>query len=135
MNMRIWALAGLAFILATSSARAEKPLKDYSFIKGVNYGMVDDQAILARNLGYGKRLGLNSIRFWLNYRDYEKYPQHYIARLRTYIRATHNLGYSTMPILFNGNGLDPNTLKPEFGSAAMLMPRPSWKRSRMSLAC
>jgi len=114
VNMRIWALAGLAFILATSSARAEKPLKDYSFIKGVNYGMVDDQAILARNLGYGKRLGLNSIRFWLNYRDYEKDPQHYIARLRTYIRATHNLGYSTMPILFNGNGLDPNTLKPEF---------------------
>jgi len=76
--------------------------------------MVDDPATLERDLGYGKRIGLNSTRIWLNYRDYERDPQGYIARLRNYIRLSHQLGFSTMPILFNGNGLNPNMLKPEF---------------------
>ena len=48
-----------------------KPLKDYSFIKGVNYGMPKDDTITLRDLGYAKRLGINSVRIWLSYHSYE----------------------------------------------------------------
>ncbi len=93
---------------------AEKPLKDYSFVRGVNYGMYSDQATLERDLGYAKRINLNSTRIWLSYKAYEKDPQGYVDRLRNYIRASNQLGFTTMPILFNGNTLDPETLKPAF---------------------
>lgn len=114
MKRRVGLLAGIAFAIGILPAWAEKPLQDYSFIKGVNYHIVDDPAILARDLGYAKRIALNSTRIWLSYRDYERDPQAYITRVRNYIRNSHQLGFSTMPILFNGNGLDPDTLKPEF---------------------
>lgn len=114
MTIYTGVLAGIAVAIGILPARAEKPLKDYSFIKGVNYHIENDPAILDRDLGYAKRVGLNSTRVWLNYRNYEKDPQSYITRLRNYIRRSHELGFSTMPILFNGNGLDPDTLKPEF---------------------
>jgi hypothetical protein len=114
MNTRLATLAAVAFALAVGPARAEKPLKDYSFIRGVNYGMTADQAILERDLGYAKRVNLNSTRIWLSIQGYERDPQGYIGRVRNYIRTGQRLGFSTMPILFNGNNLDPNTLKPEF---------------------
>jgi hypothetical protein len=47
-----------------------KPLKDYSFVKGVNYGMPKDDTITLRDLGYAKRLGINSVRIWLSYHEY-----------------------------------------------------------------
>jgi hypothetical protein len=109
-------LAGfaLALALAVVPSFAEKPLKDYSFIRGVNYGMMGDQAILERDLGYAKRINLNSTRIWLSYQGYEKDPKGYIERVRNYIRTSKNMGFSTMPILWNGNNLNPDTLKPEF---------------------
>ncbi len=107
-------LAGIALALTIGSTRAEKPLEDYSFIRGVNHGMYGDPAVWERDLGYAKRLNLNSTRIWLSYRRYESDPSAYIDRLRNYIRTSHRLGFSTMPILWNGNGLDPETLKPEF---------------------
>ncbi|HWB87480.1 MAG TPA: hypothetical protein VG675_25280 [Bryobacteraceae bacterium] len=114
MKTRFAILAGMALIAAIAPARAEKPLKDYSFIRGVNYGMNSDQAILERDLGYAKRVNLNSTRIWLNYLAYERDPEGYINRLRNYIRTSQRLGFSTMPILWNGNNLNPDTLKPAF---------------------
>ena len=114
MIKRSAAVIGIALAIACGLARAEKPLKDYSFVRGVNYGMTADQAILERDLGYAKRLNLNSTRIWLNYTGYERDPQAYINRLRNYIRTSQKLGFSTMPILWNGNNLNPATLKPEF---------------------
>ena len=114
MRMRWAILAGIALALTVGLTRAEKPLKDYSFIRGVNHGMYGEPADLERDLGYAKRLNLNSTRIWLSYRRYESDPVAYIDRLRNYIRTSHRLGFSTMPILWNGNGLDPDTLKPEF---------------------
>jgi hypothetical protein len=114
MKTRLALLAGIALALAVEPAWAEKPLKDYSFIRGVNHGMQGDQATLERDLGYAKRLNLNSTRIWLSLGAYERDPQAYINRLRNYIRTSHKLGFSTMPILFNGNNLNPDTLKPEF---------------------
>jgi hypothetical protein len=68
MKTRLAALLAIVFTLAVLPARAEKPLKDYSFIRGVNYGMEGDQAVLERDLGYAKRINLNSTRIWLGYR-------------------------------------------------------------------
>ena len=91
-----------------------KPLKDYSFIKGVNYGMPKDDAITLRDLGYAKRLGINSVRIWLSYQAYEDKGDAYIRRLQDYVRTCHRVGVSVMPILFNGNGLDPAILEEDF---------------------
>jgi hypothetical protein len=107
-------LAAIAVALAIVPAHAAKPLKDYSFIRGVNYGAMGDPTVLERDLGYAKRLNLNSTRIWLSYERYEKDPQEYLTRLRHYIRVSHRLGFSTMPILWNGNGLNPDTLKTAF---------------------
>lgn len=106
--------AVIALAMAVAPASAEKPLKDYSFIRGVNYGMNGDQAVIERDLGYAKRINLNSTRIWLNYQDYEKDPQSFIDRLRNYIRTSKRMGFSTMPILWNGNSLNPDSLKPDF---------------------
>jgi len=106
------AASALAFVIG--SARAEKPLKDYGFIRGVNHVMTGDTQVLIRDLGYAKRLNLNSTRIWLSIEDYEKNPQAYVNRLREYIRVSHQLGFSTMPILWNGNYLNPDTLQPAF---------------------
>ena len=91
-----------------------KPLKDYSYIKGVNYGMPKDDAITLRDLGYAKRLGVNSVRIWLSYRAYEERGAAYIQRLVDYVRTCHSVGVSVMPILFNGNGIDPAILEEDF---------------------
>lgn len=107
-------LAGIVLAMAVAPALAEKPLKDYSYIRGVNYGMTGDQAVLERDLGYAKRVNLNSTRIWLSYQAYEKDPQGFISRLQNYIRTSNRMGFSTMPILWNGNSLNPDTLKPEF---------------------
>ena len=114
MKRPVILLLGIAIALAAGGARAEEPLKDYSFIRGVNHGMNADSAQLVRELGYAKRLNLNSTRIWLSYQAYQRDPQAYINRLRTYIRISHRLGFSTMPILWNGNSLDPATLKADF---------------------
>lgn len=114
MSFRLALLAGIAFAFTAVPVLAEKPLEDYSFIRGVNHGMYGEPAVWERDLGYAKRVGLNSTRIWLSYRRYEIDPAAYIDRLRNYIQTSHRLGFSTMPILWNGNSLDPETLKPEF---------------------
>jgi hypothetical protein len=114
MKRRWITCAGVTLLMVAGTLRAEKPLKDYSFVRGVNYGMNGDQATLERDLGYARRLNLNSTRIWLSYKAYEQDRQGYVAKLRNYIRTAHRLGFTTMPILFNGNSLDPAMLKPEF---------------------
>ncbi len=91
-----------------------KPLQDYSFIKGVNYYVPRDDSITLRDLGYAKRLGINSVRIWLNYRMWEEQGQGYIRRLRDYFHTCHGVGVTVMPIFFNGNGLDPAMLEDAF---------------------
>ena len=99
--MRACAVLWIAIVLVLRASQldAEKPLKDYSFIRGVNYGMTGDQAVLERDLGYAKRVNLNSTRIWLSYQAYEKDPQGFINRLQNYIRTSHRMGFTTMPIL------------------------------------
>jgi hypothetical protein len=108
--------AGVLFWLLAGSALAEKPLRDYSFIRGACYpgGWKNSQVIMERDLGYAQRFNLNSTRVWLSYIEYEKQPIEFLHSIQNYIRTAHRRGISTVPILWNGNGLHPETLKPEF---------------------
>jgi hypothetical protein len=107
-------LTGAVALMAAVSAPAEKPLADYSFIRGACHGMGrGDEAAIRRELGYAQKLQLNSTRIWLNQGAYQRDPEGYISQLRSYVRIAHGLGISVMPILFNGNGLNPQTLPPE----------------------
>jgi hypothetical protein len=102
--------------LSTENAFADQPLKDYSFIRGVCYpgGWSGDQKIIERDMGYAKKLQLNSTRIWLSYTRYNQDPEGYTEKLRNYIRTACSFGITTMPILFNGNSLNPETLTKEF---------------------
>jgi hypothetical protein len=116
MRTKAAILAGMIFFLTVGSVMAEKTLSDYSFIRGANYpsGWRNPQAIIERNLGYAKRLSLNSTRVWLSYTAYERDPDGLMKSIKNYIETAHRMGISTMPILWNGNNLNPDTLKPEF---------------------
>ncbi|NJD10177.1 MAG: hypothetical protein FIB01_06950 [Gemmatimonadetes bacterium] len=114
MKTPVMLLLGMAIAFAAGGAHAQQSPSDYSNIRGVNYGMQADTVQLVRELGYAKRLNLNSTRIWLSYQAYQRDPKAYIDRLRTYIRISHRLGFTTMPILWNGNSLDPATLKSDF---------------------
>ena len=104
-----------ALILFTNSTSALEPLKDYSHIRGVCHGPTRDQAQLEKELGYAKRLNLNSTRIWLSYQAYQRNPEEYLKNLKNYIRTSYDkFGITTMPILFNGNMMDPAILEPEF---------------------
>lgn len=86
-----------------------KPLQDYSWVRGVNYYQCGEEQ-LRRELGYGKRVNLNAVRIWLDRTVYEKNPEKYTVDLIEYVRICYDCGYQVMAILFNGNGLDPETL-------------------------
>src|SRR3954454_8012100 len=75
MKARVVILAGMIIASAPSPIHAERPLKEYSFVRGVNHGMNGDQATWERDLGYAKRLNLNSTRIWFNYQGYERGPR------------------------------------------------------------
>ena len=97
-----------------------KLMNDYSWIRGVCYGWnrpgsgktLEDNR---RELGYAKRLNINSTRIWLSYQAYAEDPEGFLNRLKGYVRmAWEEYGISTMPILWNGNGIDPAILEPEY---------------------
>lgn len=104
------AIAGV-LVLLTGSLFAKEPLKDYSFIRGVCHGVTGNKEILERDLGFMNRLRLNSTRVWLNQRGYVADPEGYLKNLVNYVRTCNEHGVSVMPILFNGNGLNPDMLK------------------------
>lgn len=108
----------LSLILMVSatveSAGRKKDQPDYSAIHGVCYnGWRSSEDIVRRDLGYGLKIGLNSTRIWLSPRMYERDPEGFIKTLGNYIATAHDVGYSVMPILFNGNGLNPEIIKEE----------------------
>lgn len=88
--------------------------EDYSWVRGVNYTPdARQREQTMRELGYGKRVNLNACRFWLGPWDWKKDPEGYTKWVRDSVRLAHACGYRSMPILFNGNGLDPNYLLEE----------------------
>ena len=84
-----------------------KPMKDYSFVKGVNYGWEGrDEVTWRRELGYARRATINSVRIWLRHQKYFEDPAGYIAHLKDFFRVCHEEGFTVMPIIFNGNEID-----------------------------
>lgn len=110
------ALAGLAAVLA-ATAQAAKPKVDCSKIRGVCYEIKDD-ATARRELGYGRRVGLNTVRFWLGRGRFERDGEAYVRDVVRFVRTCDSCGYKSMPVLFNGNGLDPKTVAPGAYAAA-----------------
>ena len=101
MKKKLIVFIGIIFLL-TGSLTAKEPLKDYSFVRGVCHNLTPDQATLERDLGFMKRLQLNSTRVWLSQRSYESNPEEYIKRVLNYVRTCNKYGVTVMPILFNG---------------------------------
>lgn len=89
-----------------------KVQNDYSFIRGFCYtgAEMKPEEQSRKELGYAKRLQLNSCRIWLRYPEYRKDPSNYIKKLILCVRRAYEYGITTMPILFNGNSLNPNIL-------------------------
>lgn len=105
-----------ALVIFSASARksSDRAAVDYSAIKGVCHtGWAGKEEIIRRDLAYGERIGLNSTRIWLSPRMYERDPKGFIKMLDNYISIANSMGYTVMPILFNGNGLNPETIKEE----------------------
>ncbi len=91
-----------------------KPLTDYSHIRGFCHHVDTDDVRLRRELGYAKKLDLNSTRVWLSFEKYEEDPKGYVEGLIRFVRTCWEMGVSVMPILFNGNMLKEFTLEKEF---------------------
>ena len=101
MKNKLFVFIGIIFLL-TGSLTAKEPLKDYSFVHGVCHNLTPDQETLERDLGFMKRLQLNSTRVWLSQRAYVSNPEEYINRVLNYVRSCYKNGITVMPILFNG---------------------------------
>ena len=101
---------GAAF--SAKQASAAKPEIDCSKIRGACY-FCGDAEQARRELGYGKRVNLNAVRFWTSQGQYEKRGDAYIADIVKFVRVCDECGYKCMPILFNGNGLNPATIEPD----------------------
>jgi len=99
-------------LLGLSGIKAAAPLKDYRQVRGVcHIGWMSDEATIRKELGYARRIHLNSTRIWLPMDRYKAAPDEFVKKLKTYVRIAHEMGFGVMPILWNGNGLNPDILK------------------------
>lgn len=103
----------LSFLLIGISGREDdETLKDYRQVRGVcHIGWMSDEATIRKELGYARRIHLNSTRIWLPMDRYKAAPDEFVKKLKTYVRIAHEMGFGVMPILWNGNGLNPDILK------------------------
>jgi len=99
--MKKQVLMGL-MLCGIASAWAGVRTNDYSWVRGVCYNLVHDDATAERELGYGRRVGLNAVRVWLWMAEWRADKKGFPQRVRESIRRTWKNGYYTMPIIFNG---------------------------------
>lgn len=79
-----------------------KTLQDYSFIRGFNhepnfFTYTHEQA--EKELGYAKRLGLNSCRLFMSLGFWQRDKKVFLDKLQDFVRMAWDKGISTMPIL------------------------------------
>ena len=103
--------------LLASVVKADKPQIDCTKIRGVCYGITPEEQA-RRELAYGSRVGLNTVRFWLSPGTFQSKGDEYIQQVVAFVRVCDSCGYKSMPILFNGNMLNPKTIQPEAYEAA-----------------
>jgi hypothetical protein len=105
-------------VFAQASAESDsKPQIDCRSIRGVCHRVESEEAA-KKHLAYGKRLGLNTIRFWMSPGQFASSGEAYVKKVVDFVRVCHSNGYKVMPILFNGNGLNPETIQPQSSEAA-----------------
>lgn len=86
---------------------------DYGKIRGFNYTQPDAQNdrefwanyhhdIVDRDMGYAKRLRLNSARIFLSYDFYRRDPGTFLANVKDFVQTAWKHGISTNPIIFMG---------------------------------
>lgn len=92
----------IAILTACTVCLGAKP-DDYSWVRGVNYHPFVSKEVMSKELGYGRRVNLNTIRFWLSYHAWKANPDAYARRVGEAVRNAKACGYKSMPILFNGN--------------------------------
>lgn len=109
---RLAAVAAVA-ALAAPAAFGGVVTNDYSWVRGTHYRINGDAAKTARELGYGRRVGLNAVRYWVSPGEFRRNPKAAIEKNRAFVRTAWECGYYSMPILFNGNGLNPAMLEGE----------------------
>ena len=84
---------------------------DYPAIRGFNYTQPNawndrdfwqhyDHGIVERDMGYARRLRLNSARIFLPYPVYRADPQRFLDNVRDFVRTAWKYGVSTNPIVF-----------------------------------
>ena len=91
-----------------------RPQKDYSFIRGVCHNSRAGTEEYLREIGYARSIGVNSFRTWLSYRGWQRDRDAFIKNIKGFIETAYENGITVMPIIFNGNGLDPETLSDEW---------------------
>jgi len=91
---------------------AEKPQIDCSKIRGVCYCPGPPEEQVRKELSYGQRVGLNAVRFWVSRQTWEARGDDYVKQIVNFVRICDSCGYKSMPILFNGNKLNPATIQP-----------------------
>lgn len=102
----------IASSFAASGTPKGKPQIDCAKIRGVCYG-IRQEADARRELAYGSRVGLNTVRFWLSRGAFAKSGDKYVRQIVDFVRVCDSCGYKSMPILFNGNMLNPKTIQPD----------------------
>lgn len=80
-----------------------RPLEDYSNIKGFNYSLASlsdySHETEVRNMGYAKRLTLNSCRLFMHMEEWKKEPVRFLDCLRDFMDVAYDHGITTTPIL------------------------------------
>ena len=79
-----------------------KTLESYSFIRGFNhepnfFTYTHEEA--EKELGYAKRLGLNSCRLFMSLGFWQRDKKVFLDKLQDFVRTAWSMGISTMPIL------------------------------------
>jgi hypothetical protein len=85
---------------------------DYAWVQGFNYvpsyarNDIEfwrdyDPAVIEKELGYAKRLGLNAARPFLSYAVYKANPEKFIGNVKHFVLTGWKNGIYTMPVVFD----------------------------------
>lgn len=110
-------------------------MKDYSNLRGFNYTPSNvwtdsnfweeyDHDIVDREMGYAKRLTLNSVRVFLTYSSYKKNPAQFLANVKDFVQTAWKYGISTTPIIYHGFRFLGESFIPSERKENELMPLP-----------
>lgn len=113
-------LAGCAYVEAAPPAKPQAT--SWRQVYGANYNASYarsaaeiwsrfDPEIVDRELGFAQRLGLNSIRVWLDYRTYEDNPALMLSRIEHFLKLCAKHELTVMPVLFDSCGAEAEELK------------------------